>query len=70
MNHLTKLTYEKGKQLVVQIASAKTLLYVWQLFKGRVRCIEIMLANGSSKTLTDELEAQILSTWRKHFDKD
>ena len=70
MNHLTNLVYEKGKPLVIQIASAKTLLYVWQLFKRRVRCIEIILANGASQTLTDELEAQILRTWRAHFDKD
>lgn len=70
MNHLTNLVYDKKKPLVIQIASAKTLLYVWQLFKRRVRCIEIVLANGASQTLTDELEAQILRTWRSHFDKD
>lgn len=70
MNHLTKLVYEKGKPLVIQIASAKTLLYVWQLFKRRVRCIEIILANGASHTLTDELESQILRTWREQFEKD
>jgi hypothetical protein len=33
MNHLTKLVYDKGKPLVIQIASAKTFLYAWQLFK-------------------------------------